>query len=113
VTIHSPNKVQLGQRVRRHVREQLYDESGERADGVAIYTLSDPRSIRNVRYVGQTRSPTRRFFQHMNTGRLWLPEEGVPMPNRRCASGVHVSSWTSMQRALRYSGGQYACKDMS
>jgi hypothetical protein len=41
----------------------------------AIYTLSDPRDLRLVRYVGQTRSPRRRFMQHVNTARLWLPEQ--------------------------------------
>jgi hypothetical protein len=75
VTNSSLNRVQVGQQVRRHVREQLYDESGMRAHGVAIYVLSDPRSIRDVRYVGQTRSPARRFLQHLNTASLWLPDD--------------------------------------
>jgi hypothetical protein len=44
-------------------------------DAFAIYTLSDPRDAREVRYVGQTRSPTKRFLQHINTARLWLPDE--------------------------------------
>jgi hypothetical protein len=61
--------------VRRHIRAELYDDSGDNARGIAIYTLSDPRSIRDVRYVGQTRSPARRFAQHLNTARLWLPDE--------------------------------------
>jgi hypothetical protein len=62
-------------RVRRHVRAELYDDSGDSERGIAIYTLSDPRSIRDVRYVGQTKSPARRFAQHLNTARLWLPDE--------------------------------------
>ncbi len=62
-------------RMRRHIRAELYDDSGECAHGIAVYTLSDPRSIRDVRYVGQTRSPARRFAQHLNTARLWLPNE--------------------------------------
>jgi len=43
--------------------------------GVAIYILSDPRSLRDVRYVGQTSSPARRFLQHLKTARLWLPDD--------------------------------------
>jgi hypothetical protein len=43
--------------------------------GFAVYTLSDPRALRDVRYVGQTRSPTRRLGQHINTARLWLSDE--------------------------------------
>ena len=65
----------IGVRMRRHIRAELHDESGENAAGIAIYTLSDPRSIRDVRYVGQTQSPARRFAQHVNTARLWLPDE--------------------------------------
>ena len=68
-------KAGIAQRVRRHIRAELYDDSGDDARGIAIYTLSDPRSLRDVRYVGQTRSPARRFAQHLNTARLWLPEE--------------------------------------
>jgi hypothetical protein len=75
MTNSSLNKIQIGQQVRRHVREQLYDESGASAHGIAIYILSDPRSIREVRYVGQTGSPARRFLQHLNTARLWLPDD--------------------------------------
>ena len=69
------NRVQIGRQIRRHVREQLYDESRMSAHGIAIYELSDPRSIRDVRYVGQTSSPARRFLQHVNTARLWLPDD--------------------------------------
>ncbi len=69
------SKAAIGMRVRRHVRAELYDDSGDSARGIAIYTLSDPRSIREVRYVGQTQSPPRRFAQHLHTARLWLPDE--------------------------------------
>ncbi len=75
MTNRSLNRVQIGQLVRRHVREQLYDESGMSTHGVAIYILSDPRSLRDVRYVGQTSSPARRFLQHLKTARLWLPDD--------------------------------------
>jgi len=61
--------------VRRHILAELYDDSGGSARGIAIYTLSDPRSIRDVRYVGQTQSPARRFAQHLYAARLWLPDE--------------------------------------
>jgi hypothetical protein len=37
--------------------------------------LSDPRGIAEVRYVGQTRAPRRRFLQHVAEARLWLPDE--------------------------------------
>jgi hypothetical protein len=60
--------------VRGHTRTNLYDESGVSADRVAIYGLSDPRDIRDVRYIGQTRAPRSRFLQHVNAARLWLPE---------------------------------------
>jgi hypothetical protein len=70
------SKTGIAQRVRRHIRAELHDDSGDNAArGIAIYTLSDPRSIREARYVGQTRSPARRFAQHLNTARLWLPDE--------------------------------------
>jgi hypothetical protein len=69
------SKTGIVRRLRRHVRAELYDDSSDDACGIAIYALSDPRSIRGVRYVGQTRSPARRFAQHLNTARLWLPDE--------------------------------------
>lgn len=53
----------------------LIDESGAAAEGVAIYFLSDPRDVRTVRYVGQSRAPRRRLLQHINAARLWLPHE--------------------------------------
>jgi hypothetical protein len=59
----------------RHVKVQLYDESGAPPDGTAIYSLSDPRDIREARYVGLTGHPRRRFLQHLNAARLWLPDE--------------------------------------
>jgi hypothetical protein len=66
---------QLCRYVRAHVRSQFYDDSvGERV-GTAIYALSDPRELQAIRYVGQTRAPRRRFMQHVNTARLWLPDE--------------------------------------
>jgi hypothetical protein len=70
-----PSAAQLRRRCRAHSRSQLYDESGTEPLGLAIYTLSDPRDIRDVRYVGQTSSPRRRFLQHLNQAQLWLPDE--------------------------------------
>jgi hypothetical protein len=69
------SKSQLSRRLRRHVEAELFDESGLPPEGIAIYSLSDPRDLREVRYVGQTLMPRRRFLQHLNTARLWLPDE--------------------------------------
>lgn len=65
----------LRRRLRAHARVELYDDSHARPEGLAIYTLSDPRDIRVARYVGQTSAPSRRFLQHLNQARLWLPDE--------------------------------------
>ena len=62
---------QLGRRLRLH----LYDESGIRPEGIAIYSLADPREARASRYVGQTAHPRRRLMQHVRTARLALPDE--------------------------------------
>jgi len=71
----SLTKAQIMRRVRAQRAELIHDESGCEPLGFAVYTLSDPRAIREVRYVGQTRSPVLRFGQHINTARLWLPDE--------------------------------------
>lgn len=68
-------KTQLSCYLRKHVLGQLYDDSNGEQIGTAIYSLSDPRDLRTIRYVGQTKAPKRRFFQHLNTARLWLPDE--------------------------------------
>jgi hypothetical protein len=83
-------KVQLGRQFRSHVRAQLYDDSGVAPQGLAIYSLSDPRDIRQVRYVGQTSAPQRRFLQHLNTAMLWLPDDApwwAKSPKLRPLSG--------------------------
>jgi hypothetical protein len=63
----------------RYIRARLAthccDESGVAAGGVAIYTLSDPRELRAIRYVGQSAVPRRRLGQHLNAARLWLPHQ--------------------------------------
>ena len=66
---------QLARQIRLRFRAQLYDDSGDSPEGTAIYSLSDPRDIRQIRYIGQTVAPRRRFLQHLSTARLWLPEE--------------------------------------
>ena len=66
---------ELARLIRRHAGAQLYDDSGVEPSGIAIYSMADPRDIRTARYVGQTSSPRRRFVQHLNTARLWLPDE--------------------------------------
>jgi hypothetical protein len=75
VSVAIDAKLKVGQQVRRHVGMHLYDDSGVLPRGTAIYSLSDPRDVRDVRYVGQTNGPRRRFLQHLNTAKLWLPDE--------------------------------------
>jgi hypothetical protein len=71
-----PPRALLTRDLRRRLRSHLLDESKVEAEhGIAIYSLSDPRDVRNVRYVGQTRSPRRRLLQHLNGARLWMPDE--------------------------------------
>ncbi|HTL90775.1 MAG TPA: hypothetical protein VL176_00435, partial [Steroidobacteraceae bacterium] len=65
----------LQSQLRRRLRLHLYDESGMTPDGIAIYSLADPRHVRASRYVGQTAYPRCRLMQHVRTARLWLPDE--------------------------------------
>jgi hypothetical protein len=51
------------------------DSMGADPSGAAIYTLADPRDLAAVRYVGQTRSPRRRFVQLLASARRWMPDE--------------------------------------
>ena len=69
------SQAQLTHYVRARLAEHLFDESDVSAAGVAIYSLSDPRNVREIRYVGQTIAPRRRLLQHLNTARLWLPDQ--------------------------------------
>lgn len=66
-------KLHLTRYIRGSLAVHLYDESGG-GEGRAIYTLSDPRDLRQVRYVGQTLSPARRYLQHVGMARLWMPD---------------------------------------
>ena len=69
------SRAQLTRHIRRHADREFYDESGELPVGTAIYALVDPRDIRNVRYVGQTKNPRRRLLQHIAAAQLWLPDD--------------------------------------
>lgn len=66
---------ELQQLLRRRLPHHVYDESGVAPAGTAIYSLADPRDVRASRYVGQTADPCRRLRQHVQTARLWLPDE--------------------------------------
>ena len=68
-------KEELARHIRRHLALHVVDDSGLVAQGSAIYSLSDPRDVRDIRYIGQTSSPRRRYLQHLSTARLWLPDE--------------------------------------
>lgn len=68
-------KPELARYVRARVAAHLYDAAQDASGGTAIYTLSDPRDVAAVRYVGQTLAPRRRFLQHVAAARLWLPDE--------------------------------------
>jgi hypothetical protein len=74
-TAVSLSQVQLSRLIRARVDQLLVDDSSTPPHEAAIYTLSDPRDLRCVRYVGQTRSPRRRLLQHLNGAKLWLPDE--------------------------------------
>jgi hypothetical protein len=90
VSVRLSTRAELGRRFRCHVDAQLFDDSGFPARGTAIYSLSDPRDLRQVRYVGQTSAPSRRFLQHLNTAMLWMPDElpwWVKSPKLRPLSG--------------------------
>jgi hypothetical protein len=69
-----PTRQEFTRYLRAQVSGHLYDDSGMAAEGTALYSLSDPRDIRQIRYIGQTQNPRRRLLQHWNTARLWLPE---------------------------------------
>lgn len=72
---HVERKTALARQIRARRASHMIDLSGTNPSAVAIYTLSDPRDVRAVRYVGQTSSPRRRFLQHLSTARLWLPDQ--------------------------------------
>lgn len=65
---------QLRRRFRAHAEAHLYDESGVPPKVGDLYAIG-PRDIRDVRYVGQTGSPRRRFLQHLNHAQFRMPDE--------------------------------------
>lgn len=65
----------VSQSIRTRSAAHILDLSGVTPGEAAIYTLADPRDLQYVRYVGQTCNPRRRFLQHVNAARLWLPDE--------------------------------------
>jgi hypothetical protein len=67
-------RAQFSAQLRRCIPSLLVDLSLD-AGEVAVYTLSDPRDVRDFRYVGQTRSPASRYRQHVNKASPWLPDE--------------------------------------
>jgi hypothetical protein len=68
-------RAELSRYLRARLSGHLYEEAQGSGEGVAIYSLSDPRDLRAVRYIGQTAEPRRRLQQHLSTARLWLPAE--------------------------------------
>lgn len=74
-TMESHVRSEVARRARRAARSQIYDEGAQLEGATAIYTLADPRDARCPRYVGQTCDLRRRFLQHVQTARLWLPDE--------------------------------------
>ncbi len=68
-------KTQLVRLIRSRIESHIVDVSGAEPRDAAIYTLSDPRDVRMVRYVGQTSCPRRRYLQHLGAAKLWLPNE--------------------------------------
>jgi len=68
-------KAQLAHHIRTRLGSSVVDVSDVEPVGVAIYCLADPRDVRQVRYVGQTLLPQRRYLQHLSTARLWLPAQ--------------------------------------
>jgi hypothetical protein len=69
------SKTQIAWQVRRRLNDLVIDDSAMDPADVAIYTLSDPRDVRLVRYVGQTSCPQRRYLQHVAQSKLWMPDE--------------------------------------
>ena len=75
MTMADPAHFEVAWRARAAVRTHIYDEGGAFDGATAVYTLADPRYARCPRYVGQTRDVRRRFLQHVQTARLWLPDD--------------------------------------
>jgi hypothetical protein len=68
-------RAQFANQLHRSLTLLIMDDCCDVEGAVAVYTLSDPRDVRDVRYVGQTRSPRSRYRQHVNKASPWLPDE--------------------------------------
>jgi hypothetical protein len=68
----SETQALIARRVRRTLPFLISEDSPGEHGHFALYTLADPRDVRGVRYVGQTRAPRRRYLQHVRSARLWL-----------------------------------------
>lgn len=66
---------QHGRLARHRCASHILDHSQADRNEAAIYTLSDPRDLYLVRYVGQTRAPRTRYLQHVGAAKLWLLDE--------------------------------------
>jgi hypothetical protein len=112
------SQAQITRYLRMRVDALLVDDSGVMPDEVAIYTLSDPREIRQVRYGGQSTDPRRHYLQHLNQSRLWLLDETawwIKSPKLRPLSewiralyrdehrlpSMMIAQWTDRFEALR------------
>ncbi len=73
--VRSPARAAIVRSVRGRMPAHVHDETNGAASGTAIYTLSDPRDLGSVRYVGRTRAPRRRYLQHVRAASLWIPDE--------------------------------------
>lgn len=62
----------IRRQIRRQLPEHLYYETPVLPGSIAIYTLSDPRDLRQVRYVGQSIAPRRRYTQHVSLACPWI-----------------------------------------
>jgi hypothetical protein len=110
-------KAQVVRQLRSRCDAHIVDHSNAEAADVAVYTLSDPRDLRLVRYVGQTTLPRRRYLQHVGAAKIWLPDElpwWIKSPTKRplyewirdlyrdeCRLPVMaVVAWTQRQHAL-------------
>jgi hypothetical protein len=107
VSVRFATRAELRRRFRNHVDAQLYDDSGFAARGAAICSLSDPRDIRRVRYVGQTSAPRRRFLQHLNTAMLWMPDEAPWWVKSRTSTAQCMDQATLPRRASSGGHGNY------
>lgn len=68
-------RLAVTRRMRRCRASQILEFADPSGGEVALYTLSDPRDFQQVRYVGQSRSPARRYAQHITAARPWLQSE--------------------------------------